>query len=52
MQAMTLKRFRKPGQYLHLNSQANRPGPQDEDFDILYKASPVLDLTEKLSPEM
>jgi hypothetical protein len=48
MQAMTLKRFRKLGQYLHLNSQENRPGPQDKNFDILYKASPVLELTEKL----
>jgi hypothetical protein len=28
-QAMTLKRFRKLGQYLHFNSQENRPGPQD-----------------------
>jgi hypothetical protein len=42
-----LKRFRKLGQYLHLNSQENRPGPQDENFDILYKARPVLELTEK-----
>jgi hypothetical protein len=32
-QAMTLKRFRILGQYLHLNSQENRPGPQDENFD-------------------
>jgi hypothetical protein len=45
-QAMTLKRFRKLGQYLYLNIQENRPGPQDENFDILYK--PVLELT----PEM
>jgi hypothetical protein len=43
---MTLKRFRKLGQYLHLNSQENKPGPQDENFDILYKARPVLELTE------
>jgi hypothetical protein len=48
MQAVTLKRFRKLGQYLHLNSQENTRGPQDENFDILYKASPVLELTEKL----
>jgi hypothetical protein len=45
---MTLKRFRKLGQYLHPNSQENRPGPQDENFDILYKARPVLELTEEL----
>jgi hypothetical protein len=30
-----------------LNSQENRPGLQDENFDILYKARPVLELTEK-----
>jgi hypothetical protein len=46
-QAMTLKRFRKLWQYLHLNSQENGPGLQDENFDILYKARPVLELTEK-----
>jgi hypothetical protein len=46
-QAMTLKRFRNLGQYLHLNRQDNRPGPQDENFDILYKARPVLELTEE-----
>jgi hypothetical protein len=37
-QAMTSKRFRKLGQYLHLNSQENRPGPQDKNFDILYSS--------------
>jgi hypothetical protein len=46
-QAMTLKRFRKLGQYLHLNSEENRTGLQDKNFDILYKARPVLELTEK-----
>jgi hypothetical protein len=46
-QAMTMKRFRKPGQYLHFNSQENRPGLQGENFDILYKGRPVLELTEK-----
>jgi hypothetical protein len=43
-----MKRFRKPGQYLQLNSQENRPGPQDKNFDILFKARPVLELTEEL----
>jgi hypothetical protein len=46
-QDMILKRFRKLGQYLHLNSQENKPGPHDKNFDILYKARPVLELTEK-----
>jgi hypothetical protein len=46
-QAMTLKRFRKRGQYLHLNSQENRLGLQDENSDILYKAKPVLKFREK-----
>jgi hypothetical protein len=46
-QAMTMKILRKLRQYLHLNSQENRLGLQDENFDILYKARPVLELTEK-----
>jgi hypothetical protein len=40
--------FCKLRQYLHLNSQENRPGPQDESFDIMYKARPVVELTEEL----
>jgi hypothetical protein len=46
-QAMTLNRFGKLGQYLHLNSHENRPELQDENFHILYKARPVLELTEE-----
>jgi hypothetical protein len=44
---MTVIRFRKLGQYLHFNSQENRPRPQDENFYILYKARPGLEPTEE-----
>jgi len=46
-QAMTLKRFKKLGHYLHLNDE--RPDQQSVDFDILYKARPALDLMDKFT---
>jgi len=48
-QAMTLKRFKKLGQYLHLNDEEERPDQQIADFDILYKARPALDLMDKFT---
>ena len=48
-QAMTLKRFKKLGQYLHLNGEEERPDQQSADFDILYKARPALDLMDKFT---
>ena len=36
-QAMTQKRFKKLGQYLHLYDDEVRPDQQSADFDILYK---------------
>ena len=48
-QAMTLKRFKKLGQYLHLNEEEERPDQQSEDFYILYKARPALDLMDKFT---
>ena len=48
-QAMTLKRFEKLGQYLHLNDEEERPDQQNADFDILYKARPALDLMDKFT---
>ena len=48
-QAMTLKRFKKLGQYLHLNDEEGRPDQQSADFDILYKARPALDLMDKFT---
>jgi hypothetical protein len=41
---MTLKRFKKIFQYLHLNDEEQRPEPQDKNYDILYKARPALDI--------
>jgi len=49
-QAMTLKRLKKLGQYLHLNYEEERPDQQSADFDILYKARPALDLMDKFTP--
>ena len=46
-QAMTLKRLKKLGQYLHLNDEEDRPDQHTADFDILYKARPALDLMDK-----
>ena len=48
-QAMTLKRFKKLGQYLHLNDEEERPDQQSADFDILYKARAALDLMDKFT---
>lgn len=48
-QAMTLKLFKKLGQYLHLNDEEERPDQQSADFDILYKARPALDLMDKFT---
>ena len=48
-QAMTLKRFKKLGQYLHQNDEEERPDQQSADFDILYKARPALDLMDKFT---
>ena len=48
-QAMTLKRLKKLGQYLHLNDEEERPDEQSADFDILYKARPALDLMDKFT---
>ena len=36
-QAMTLKRLKKLGQYLHLNDEEERPDQQSADFDICIK---------------
>ena len=36
-QAMTLKRFKKLGQYLHLNDEEERPDQQSADFDSCIK---------------
>jgi hypothetical protein len=41
---MTLKRFKKICQYLHLNDEEQRPEPHDKNYDILYKARPALDI--------
>ena len=46
---MTLKRFKRLGQYLHLNDEEARPDQQSAEFDILYKARPVLDLMDKFT---
>src|SRR5215469_18677500 len=35
------QRFKKLGQYLHLNDEEERPDQQRADFDILYKARPA-----------
>ena len=48
-QAMTLKRFKKLGQYLHQNDEEERPDQQSADFDILYKARPALDQMDKFT---
>jgi len=48
-QAITLKRFKKLGQYLHLNVEEERPDQQSADFDILYKARPALGLIDKFT---
>jgi hypothetical protein len=48
-QAMTIKRFKKLGQYLHLTDEEARPDQQSADFDILYKARPALDLMDKFT---
>ena len=48
-QAMTQKRFKKLGQYLHLNYEEERPDQQSADFNILYKARPALDLMDKFT---
>ena len=48
-QAMTQKRFKKLGQYLHLNDEEERPDQQSADFDILYKARPALYLMDKFT---
>ena len=48
-QAMTLKRLKKLGQYLHLKDEEERPDQQSADFDILYKARPALDLMDKFT---
>ena len=48
-QAMTQKRLKKLGQYLHLNDEEERPNQQSADFDILYKARPALDLMDKFT---
>ena len=48
-QAMTLKRLKKLGQYLHLNDEEERPDQQSADFDFLYKARPALDLIDKFT---
>ena len=39
-QAITQKKFKKLGQYLHLNDEEERPDQQSAEFDILYKARP------------
>ena len=49
IQAITLKQLKKLGQYLHLNDEEERPDQQSEDFDILYKARPALDLMDKFT---
>jgi hypothetical protein len=41
--AMTLKRFKKICQYLHLNDEEQRSEPHNKNYDILYKARPALD---------
>ena len=46
---MTLKRLKKLGQYLRLIVEEERPDQQSADFDILYKARPVLDLMDKFT---
>ena len=46
---MTLKRFKKLGQYLHLNDEEERPDQQSADIDTLYKARPALDLMGKFT---
>jgi hypothetical protein len=46
---MTLKRFKKLGQYLHPNDEEERPDQQSADFEILYKARPALDLMDKFT---
>jgi hypothetical protein len=46
---MTLKRFKKLQQYLHLNDEEGRPDQQSADFDILYKSRPALDLMDKFT---
>jgi len=48
-QAMTLKRLKKLGQYLHLNVEEETPDQQSADFDIMYKARPALDLMDKFT---
>jgi hypothetical protein len=48
-QAMTLKRFKKLQQYLHLNDEEGRSVQQSADYDILYKARPALDLMDKFT---
>ena len=48
-QAITQKRFKKLGPYLHLNDEEERSDKQSADFDILYKARPALDLTDKFT---
>jgi len=48
---MTLKRFKKLGQYLHVNCEVERPDQQSADFDILYKARPALHLMDKFTQE-
>jgi hypothetical protein len=48
-QTMPLKQFKKFGQYLHLNDEEETPDQQSADFDILYKASPALDLMDKFT---
>jgi hypothetical protein len=48
-QAMTLKRLKKLGQYLHLKDEEERPDQQSADLDILYKARPALALMDKFT---
>jgi hypothetical protein len=47
--AMTLKRFQRLGQYIHLNDEEKRPDQKIADFDILYKERPALDLMDKFT---
>jgi hypothetical protein len=44
---MTLKRFKKICQYLHLNDEEQRPEPHVKNYKILYKARPALDIISK-----
>mgnify|MGYP002224293578 CR=1 FL=1 len=46
-QAMTLRRFEKISQYLHLNDEEIRPKIGEQNYDFLYKVRPALDIIKK-----